>query len=315
MEDYNQPDTNFLNQVCKDEKFEDVKLLESPSSTMEVVDKFASSLQNNKILQRRAIMAEKDWMKIKLEKVSESNLSTWVYFGLFVDETKILLSVESPPSLKVYDVTDTTATCVYTYSCPSAPYGLCYSGERTDKLYVSFGTHVEHYQIEISGTVPIRKIETIQLEREMKAISRGSSVIFARSDMEKLMCDTTFSVKHKARCEKKGYQPFLSVSFHSDQQAFTCDGRNLMIVDENNKEVLSCSLSSNKARGLAFDLQDNVLVCIRSNKLRQIKHGGGESRDIDLPGILDSYNVVLHPTGEKVMVLDYMKKFCVYNVV
>ena len=111
-------------------------------------------------------MAEKDWMKIKLEKVSESNLlSTRVYFGLFMDDTKILLSVESPPSLQVYDVTDTTATCVFTYPCPSAPYGLCYSGESMDKVYVSFGNRVVNYQIEINGTVTIKKIETIQLER------------------------------------------------------------------------------------------------------------------------------------------------------
>ena len=52
-----------------------------------------------------------------------------------------------------------------------------------------------------------------------------------------------------------------------------------------------------------------------SNKLRQIKHGGGKSRDIDLPGIQEAYNVVLYPTGEKVMVLDNKRKFCVYNVV
>ncbi|XP_022297483.2 uncharacterized protein LOC111106895 [Crassostrea virginica] len=311
VDDYNQSDTNFLNQVCKDEKFENVRLLESPSSTMEVVEKFASSLQNNKILQRRAIMAQKDWMKIKLKKVSESNLSTRVYFGLFVDDTKILLSIEEPRSLQVYDVTDSTARCVYTYPCSSAPYGLCNSGGSMDKVYVSFGTHVEHYQIDINGTVAFRKIETIQLEREMSAISRGSSVIFARSSTERMICDTNFSVKHKAPCEKTGNRPFLSVSFHSDQQAFTCNGENLVIVDENNKEVLN---QSSNARGLAFDLQDNVLVCLQTNKLRQIKHGGGESRDIDLSGIKTAYNVVLHPTGEKLMVLDLNKTFCVYNV-
>nr|XP_022297250.1 uncharacterized protein LOC111106742 [Crassostrea virginica] len=316
VEDYNQPDTNFLNQVCKDEKFEDVKLLESPFSTMDVVDKFASSLQNNKILQRRAIMAQKDWMKIKLEKVSASNLlSTRVFFGLFVDETKILLSVESPSSLQIHDVTNSTASCVYTHPCSSAPYGLCYSGESMDKVYVCFGTHIEHYQIEINGTVMIKKIETIQLEGKMRAISRGSSVIFARSNTERMICDTKFSVIHKAPCVMEGAQPFSSVSFHYDQQAFALNGKNLVILDENNKEVMNRSLSTSDARGLAFDLQDNVLVCIRSNKLRQMKHGGEESRDIDLPGIQNSYNVVLHPTGEKVMVLDFEKKFCVYNVV
>ncbi|XP_078309669.1 uncharacterized protein LOC144618045 [Crassostrea virginica] len=315
VDDYNLPDTNFLNQVCKDEKFEDVKLLESPSGTMNVVENFASSLQNNRILQRRAIMAEKDWMKIKLENVSEFKLQSLVYFGLFVDDSKILLSVENSPSLQVYDVTDKTARCIYKYPCQSAPYSLCYSGESMDKVYVSFGTHVEHYQIELIGTVAIRKINTFQLEREMRAISRGSSVIFSRSNTERMICDTKFSVIHKTPCVKEGDRPFSSVSFHYDQQAFAFKGKNLIITDENNKEVMSCYLSTEWARGLAFDLQDNVLVCIRSDKLRQIKHGGGESRDIDLPGILDSYNVVLHPTGEKAMVLDYKKKFCVYNVV
>ena len=184
-----------------------------------------------------------------------------------------------------------------------------------DKVYVSFGTHVEHYQIEINGTVIIKKIETIQLESQMMAISRGSSVIFARSYTERMICDTKFSVIHKAaEWKMKGLRPFSSVSFHCDQQAFELNGKNLVIVDENNKEVLNCPLSTSNARGLAFDLQDNVLVCMMSNKLREIKHGGGKSRDIDLPGIQEAYNVVLHPTGEKVMVLDLNKTFCVYNV-
>ena len=113
---------------------------------------------------------------------------------------------------------------------------------------------------------------------------------------------------------KDGDRPFSSVSFHYDQQAFALNGKTLVIVDENNKEVLKRSLSVSKARGLAFDLQDNVLVCTMSNKLLHIKHGEGESRDINLPGIQQAYNVVLHPTGEKVMVLDFYNKFCVYNV-
>ena len=145
VDDYNQPDTDLLNQVCKDDKFENVRLLESPYSTLKVVEKFASWITKNKILQRRAIMARKDWMKIKLEKFSESKLSTYAYFGLFLDDTKILLSVEEPPSLQVYDVTDSAATCVFKYPCTSPPYGLCYSGESMDKVYVSFGTHIKHY--------------------------------------------------------------------------------------------------------------------------------------------------------------------------
>ena len=161
----------------------------------------------------------------------------------------------------------------------------------------------------------IRKIEIIQLERQMTVISRGSSVIYARSNTERMINDSNFSIKHSTACGVYGKQPFSSCSLNGNEQAFTCDGENLVIVDENNKEVLNRSLSTSEARGLAFDLQDNILVCMMSNKLRQIKHGGGESRDIDLPGIRESFNVVLHPKGEKVMVLGYEKKFCVYNVV
>lgn len=65
---------------------------------------------------------------------------------------------------------------------------------------------------------------------------------------------------------------------------------------------------------MAFDLQDNIFICIMKNKLRHIKSEGGESRDIDLPGIQEAYNVVLHTTGEKILILDISKKTCFYKV-
>ncbi|XP_078340652.1 uncharacterized protein LOC144627449 [Crassostrea virginica] len=227
-------------------------------------------------------MAQKDWMTIKLERVSESyEVSLDVHFGLFVGDTKILLSVEKPPSLRVYDVTNSIACC----------------------------------KLEINGKVAIKKIETIELERQMTAISRGSSVIVAKSITEKMICDLNFSIKRSATCRGSSNPSFVSCSFKGNEQAFISNGKNLVIVDENNKEVQNCSLPSFYARGLTFDLQDNILVCMYSNRLVQIKHGGGESSFIDLPGIQKANNVVLHPTGEKVMVLGHEKKFCVYNVV
>lgn len=52
------------------------------------------------------------------------------------------------------------------------------------------------------------------------------------------------------------------------------------------------------------------------NKLRRpIRYGGGEGRDIDLPGVQKAYHIVLHPTWEKVLMLDDNKKFCVYKLV
>lgn len=46
----------------------------------------------------------------------------------------------------------------------------------------------------------------------------------------------------------------------------------------------------------------------------QIKYGGGESRYIELLGIKELYNVVFYLIGEKVFILDFGEKFCVYRV-
>jgi DNA-binding beta-propeller fold protein YncE len=87
-----------------------------------------------------------------------------------------------------------------------------------------------------------------------------------------------------------------------------------VVVDQNNKEIFQSSAIAGDPRGVTFDLQDNILVCLMNSKIKHISQGGTESRDIDLSGIGDSYNVVLHPTGEKMLVLDFYDKCCVYKV-
>lgn len=87
-----------------------------------------------------------------------------------------------------------------------------------------------------------------------------------------------------------------------------------MVADQDNKVVLDKILDTCDPRGLAFDLQDNIFICTMNDTLRQIRRGGGESRNIALPGIIQSYNVVLHPTGEKVLIFDIHNRFCVYKV-
>lgn len=43
-------------------------------------------------------MSQRDWRKIGFEKHAEAELNSKVYYGLFVDDTNVLLSVETPPS-------------------------------------------------------------------------------------------------------------------------------------------------------------------------------------------------------------------------
>uniref|UniRef100_A0A8W8LUU6 Tripartite motif-containing protein 45 n=1 Tax=Magallana gigas TaxID=29159 RepID=A0A8W8LUU6_MAGGI len=309
---YNQPDTDFLRQILENQNFQNVEVFEKSDTTLITLKEFASKLHSNDILHRQEIMARKDWMSVEFEKLSEIILPWMAYYGLFIDDTKVLLSVENPPSLQIYDITDSIARCVYTYPCSTTPFGLCYSGESMNKVFVSFTTHIDHFQIELSDKVILKKMESIQLKTYMKAISRGSTLIFSGSDSEKMICAPDFLVKHTSNSLKAGDEPFISASFYSNHYAITRDNH-VVVADHANKEVYTV-IHTGRPRGLAFDLQDNIFICVMGNKLRQIRRGGGESRDIDLPGITQSYNVVLHPTGEKILVLDYINKFCTYKV-
>lgn len=61
--------------------------------------RLAVQLDNNQILYIRQVMSQRDWRKIGYEKHAElAELNSKVYYGLFVDDTNVLLSVETPPS-------------------------------------------------------------------------------------------------------------------------------------------------------------------------------------------------------------------------
>nr|XP_011437619.2 tripartite motif-containing protein 45 [Crassostrea gigas] len=168
VHDYTQPDTDFLRQIREDQNFQYVEVLEKNSTTIDTLKEFAFKLHISDILPRRKFMAQNDWMSVKFEKLSGINLPKKAYYGLFVDDTKVLLSIEKPPSLQVYDIADSNARCVLIYPCSTTPFGLCHSGESMNKVFVSFDTHVDHYQIEISDSVNLTKMETIQLKGSIK---------------------------------------------------------------------------------------------------------------------------------------------------
>lgn len=147
----------------------------------------------------------------------------------------------------------------------------------------------------------------------MKALSCGPEMFFTRNDSMKMICTPDFSVKYISPLQFCGTPPFISASFHSDKHAVIVDN-DLLVLDRNNEELFKKNLQACSPRGLAFDLQENIFVCLKSNKLIQIKYGSGESRNIELPGIEELYNVVLHPTGEKMLVLDFCRRFSVYRV-
>lgn len=129
------------------------------------------------------------------------------------------------------------------------------------------------------------------------------------------MCSHDFSTEHSTIFEKKGADvPFLFSFSKFDFLAFTKGGR-VVVADRNYQQIFQSNEFQGELRGLIFDLHDKILVFCTTNKLKQIRWGwgGGESRETELAGISDAYNVVLHSSGETVMVLDYGAK-CIYQV-
>ena len=187
-----------------------------------------------------------------------------------------------------------------------------------EEIYVSFSEFVVLYRINIDAkdVAIFTKLQTIHLKEPMKAISCGPAAIFSASDTKAFICTHDFTIKHTSDFSRVGNVPFVSSSVSSDLHCFLSKIQ-VVVANSSNETIFRSDRLNGSPRGLAFDLHDNVLVCIRDNKLKQVRHGGKESRDIELAGIGDTYNVVLHPTGEKMLVMDYKgseEKCCVYQI-
>lgn len=195
---------------------------------------------------------------------------------------------------------------------------MCHSrvNESLNEVYVSFLNFVDLYCIDVEPIVKFTKLRTIQLDKPMKAISFGLNSIFSANETEAYTCSANFSVQYSSLFSKEGAAtPFLASSSTSDFHCFS-KNRRVVVVDRNNKMIFESKKFQVDLRGITFDLHDNLLICNRGNKLKQIRLGGSECRDIELADVGDSYNVILHPTGEKMMILEYSSEnyCCVYQI-
>ncbi|XP_061179644.1 uncharacterized protein LOC133188290 [Saccostrea echinata] len=315
-EDYMQHNSDFLSQISNGKEFEDVALSKVQSRIVERISQMSAPKITDKdnILQRRKRMSQMDWMKVEFKKLSEINeKSETVCYGLFIHDTRIILSLANPPSLKIYDISKSTGECVHTEKCQDKPYGLCHTGLCLNELYVSFKNFINHYRIEVAETTKITKVRTIHLEEPMLAISCGPTSVFAANDSKRMICSLDFCIIHSSAYTSDGKVPFVCSSLISDNHCFIRDGM-VIVVDQNNKEIFK-SAQDGYPRGLAFDSQDNILVCFHTTtKLKQLKREERESRDIVLTDMTDTYNITLHPAGDKILVLDYERKCVVYQI-
>ena len=161
------------------------------------------------------------------------------------------------------------------------------------------------------------RLQTIHLKEPMTAISCGPAAIFSASATKAFIFTHDFSIKYTSEFSKDVFLvPFVSSSGTSDLHCFFSE-RHVVVANSSNETIFRSDGLNCLPAGLTFDLHDNVFVCTKNNKLKQVRHGGKESRDIVLEGIKEIYNVVLHPTGEKMLVMDYRgreEKCFVYEI-
>lgn len=179
---------------------------------------------------------------------------------------------------------------------------------------MSFQNNVVLYRIDVENVAKFSILQTIHLNEPMLSITCGLTTVFSANDDKAFICSRDFNVEHTATLKNKvSAIPFISSSWKSDYHCFS-NNNHVVVADRNNTRIFQSNQLQGDIRGLTFDLHDNLLVCTRTSKLKQIRCGERRSRDIELDGISDSYNVVLHPTGEKILVFDYDDKCCVYQV-
>lgn len=314
---YIRPDYNIRQQLLNREKLAGVRLVKSPSGTIATICRTVQKAFGNDILQRKHKMAQKDWMKVTPKLASKiTALPETVCYGLFIHDNIIFLPVKKPPSFRLYDISRPVGKCVHNELCHYTPYGLCRSrvNESMNEVYVSFLNFVDLYWIDLEGEAKFTKLRSIQINKQMEAISCGLATIISANAGSTFICSKDIVITRTLPPDTFSVTvPFLSSSSNSDRHC-TTKNRRIVIAEGNIGVVSQSDAAPLSLYGIAFDLHENILVCTNESYIRQHKYGESKSRDIKLDDISRAYNVVLHPTGEKMLVLDNERKCCVYQI-
>lgn len=313
---YIRQDYNIRQQLLN-QNLAGVRLVKAPSGTIATIFRTVQKPFGNNILQRKQKMAQKDWMKVTPKLASKiTALPETVCYGLFIHDNIILLPVKNPPSLRLYDISKPVGKCVHTELCQNTPYGLSHSrvNESMNEVYVSFLNFVDLYWIGLEGEAKFSKFRSIQINKPMDAISCGLATIISANTGSTFICSKDLVITRTLSLD--GYNapvPFRSSSSNSDRHC-TTKNRRIVIAEGNIGVVSQSDAAPLSLYGIAFDLHENILVCTNESYIRQHKYGESKGRDIKLDDISRAYNVVLHPTGEKMLVLDKERKCCVYQI-
>lgn len=252
-------------------------------------------------------------MKTSFQKISEFKTECTAYFGIFIDDERVVISNESEKSLKVYDTSIMNGKLVCTHTCDDIPFDMCYAYDM-NKIYVAFGRFVVLYEIKTRG-LEFTELERIPVEGNVIGIAKILDGFFTANDSSASFRWDDFSIKSNLPYAQEGDKPFICSSLCGKKVAYS-KGNRVIVFDTEGNELLEsvCSLSS--PRGLSFDSDDNIIVCSYFGQMKQIKNVGTPSRNIRIMNRLTSpYNIVYHPECHKLICFFRTENPCIIKII
>ncbi|XP_052678654.1 uncharacterized protein LOC128159566 [Crassostrea angulata] len=303
-------ETKHLDNITEAMKFEDVIVVKNHCDATQRISLIDKSLLFEIGLPRpQQWLASKDLMKSSFQKISEFETEDIVYFGIFIDDERAIISSETKKSLDVYDTSVTNGKkMVCTHKCDDIPYDMCYA-YGMNKIYVAFGQFIILYEIKRRGT-ELTKLEKNPVERNVKGITRTSDGFFTANNSSVSFRCSDFSIKSNLPYVMTGNNPFICSTFCGKKVAYI-KGNSVIVTDTRGNKLSEFVCSSRSPRGLYSDSDDNIFVCFFSERMEQIKNVGKPSRNIDMKS---PYHIVFHPAGHKLICFYLGQNPCIFEI-
>uniref|UniRef100_A0A8W8MSX5 Tripartite motif-containing protein 56 n=1 Tax=Magallana gigas TaxID=29159 RepID=A0A8W8MSX5_MAGGI len=204
-------ETKRLDNITEPMQFEDVTLLKNQCDAIRRI-----SVIDNTLLDGIGLPSPKPWlvtkdlMKTTFKKISEFETVGIAYFGIFIDDERVVISNETEKSLKVYDTSIMDGKLVCTHKCDDIPFDMCYA-YGMNNIYIAFGQFVVMYEIKNRG-LEFNELARIPVEGTVIGIAKTLDGLFTANDSSKSFRWDDFSIKSNLPYAKEGNRPFICSS-------------------------------------------------------------------------------------------------------
>lgn len=308
--------SNQLEKFTKTIKFEDAIPSKKLSDALNKILVCGKSITGKDLPSPLPWLANIKLMSATFKKVSDCYEKECVgYYGLFIDDNRVVISNFSEKSLDVYDTTNYTAKPVYSFKCDSEPYDMCYAFGM-DRVYVAFGKCVVQYEIKNEGTTFV-EVERIPVKGNVIGIAKTFDGFVTANKSSTTFRWSDFSIKCSLQNGKLRDWPVICSSFCGRKIAYNTEG-GVIVMDTKGNKLSEYSCSGRKQVGLSFDAEGNVITCFCDSQPEQINCDGKSRRIINFEGTYESFipgNITFHPEGHRCIVFKYCNRgFTIFRI-